>query len=115
MTATISITPQMLSPIESFCRYKYVLHTEGITYSGRLQFLQLCNSVLLTPPLAFLQHTTHFMKPLFSYDLNLRDKSGRKSWVSSSGVQKAWPIHYRPDQANVVFVAPDWSDLRLDG
>ncbi|KAH8892445.1 hypothetical protein GQ53DRAFT_793814 [Thozetella sp. PMI_491] len=96
--------------IEDFCRYKYVLHTEGVTYSGRLQFLQTCNSVLLTPPLAWLQHTTHLIKPVFSYDLHSTAKE-HKAWEPSSGVKNAWPIHYRPEQANTVFVAPDWSDL----
>ena len=99
-------------PIEDFCRYKYVLHTEGITYSGRLQFLQMCGSVLITPPLAWLQHTTHLMKPVFSRDLGLGSKNdGEESALVEEGVKKAWPVHYRPEQANVVFVAPDWSDL----
>jgi hypothetical protein len=97
-------------PIEDFCKYKYVLYTEGITYSGRLQFLQMCNSVLLTPPLAWLQHTTHLIRPVFSYDMDSAAQ-GREPWSPSSGVQEAWPTHYRPDQANTVFVAPDWSDL----
>ncbi|ERS95664.1 hypothetical protein HMPREF1624_07738 [Sporothrix schenckii ATCC 58251] len=96
--------------IEDFCRYKYTLHTEGITYSGRLQFLQLCESVLLTPPMAWLQHTTHLVRPLFSSDL-LYDKTGAPSWVASDGVQSAWPVHYSAAEANAVFVAPDWSDL----
>ncbi len=94
--------------IEEFCRYKYVLHTEGITYSGRFQFLQMCGSVLLTPPIAWMQHTTHLVKPLFSSDLRLEGKAG---WASSEGEQKAWPIHHKPAEANAVFVAPDWSDL----
>ncbi len=49
--------------MEDFCRYKYVIHTEGVTYSGRLQFLQMCASVLLTPPMAWRQHTTHLVRP----------------------------------------------------
>ena len=35
-------------PIEGFCKYKYVLHTEGVAYSGRFQFLQMCASVTIT-------------------------------------------------------------------
>ncbi|KAL1895921.1 hypothetical protein Sste5346_005020 [Sporothrix stenoceras] len=98
--------------IEDFCRYKYVLHTEGITYSGRLQFLQMCNSVLLTPPMAWLQHTSHLVKPLFSSYL-LPDNGGKSpSWMPSDGVQSAWPVHYTANEANAVFVAPDWSDLQ---
>jgi hypothetical protein len=55
--------------IEDFCRYKYVIHTEGVSYSGRLQFLQMCASVLLSPPIEWMQHTTHFVKPVFSGSL----------------------------------------------
>lgn len=96
--------------IEDFCRYKYVLHTEGVTYSGRLQFLQMCASVIITPPMAWLQHTTHLIKPLFSSSLGL-DRYMDWPWDPTEGEKKAWPVRYRPDEANMVFVRPDWSDL----
>ncbi|KAI1152506.1 glycosyl transferase family 90-domain-containing protein [Nemania diffusa] len=100
--------------IEDFCRYKYVLYTDGVTYSGRLPFLQMCGSVLLTPPIAWRQHTTHLLRPLFSHDLALTDAGGSAhEWAPSSpGVRAAWPTSYGPADANAVFVAPDWSDLR---
>ncbi|KAK3380930.1 glycosyl transferase family 90-domain-containing protein [Podospora didyma] len=94
--------------VEDFCRHKYVLHTEGVTYSGRLLFLQMCKSVLIAPPLAWLQHTTHLIRPLFSSDLYF---SGNKRWEPSEGEKAAWPEHYTPDEANAIFVSPDWSDL----
>lgn len=111
--------------IEEFCRYKYVLYTDGITYSGRLQFLQMCESVLITPPIAWMQHTTHLVKPLFSSDLDFggdypsraaegkgeEKNPGYQKWEPSEGEHRAWPTHYTPEEANVVFVAPDWSDL----
>jgi len=138
--------------IEDFCRYKYVLHTEGIAYSGRFQFLQMCASVVVTPPILWLQHTTHLVRPLFSSDLDLdleldkrgqettdkiggdaasadsnaakaagsgpatsrrsaKSGSGGGSWVPSQRVRNSWPVQYRPEEANIVFVAPDWSDL----
>lgn len=95
-------------PIEEFCRYKYVVHTEGVTYSGRFQFLQMCASVVLTPPIQWMQHVTHLARPVFSSDL-----PGKKSsrWEPSERVKRAWPVRYRPEEANIVFVAPDWSDL----
>ncbi|KAK3331920.1 hypothetical protein B0T19DRAFT_397740 [Cercophora scortea] len=140
-------------PIEDFCKYKYVVHTEGVTYSGRFQFLQMCASVVLTPPIQWMQHTTHLVRPLFSSSLDLepgphvdgtRQSSGassarthakakktagsgsassapasapagpgqeRRGWVPSERIRKAWPVQYEPDEANIVFVAPDWSDL----
>lgn len=92
--------------IEDFCRYKYVVHTEGITYSGRFQFHQLCRSVVLTAPLAWMQHTTHLVKPLYASDLSLDGQS----WKPTADEERAWP-HAAPDEANIVFVSPDWSNL----
>ncbi|KAI0202786.1 glycosyl transferase family 90-domain-containing protein [Astrocystis sublimbata] len=103
-----STAPMM---IEDFCRYKYVLYTDGVTYSGRLPFLQMCRSVLLTPPFAWHQRTTHLVRPLFSSDLGLGTPLHENEWAFSSDVRKAWPAHYSPAEANAVFVAPDWSDL----
>jgi len=108
--------------IEDFCRYRYVVHTEGVTYSGRFQFHQMCASVILTPPIQWLQHTTHLVRPLFSSSLELektrswkeREKKGeptRKRWVPTERIRKAWPAQYSADEANIVFVAKDWSDL----
>lgn len=96
-------------PIEDFCRYKYVLHTEGVTYSGRFQFLQMCGSVLLTPPLGWLQHATHLVRPVFSYDL-----VEGNAWEPGAMMRRAWPRSWsvkEEDGANAVFVRPDWSDL----
>lgn len=94
-------------PVEDFCRYKYVLHTEGVTYSGRFQFLQMCASVVLTPPIGWMQHATHLVRPLFSNTL----PGMEGAWQPSAGAQRAWPVSYAPDEANIVFVKPDWSDL----
>lgn len=94
-------------PIEDFCRYKYVLHTEGVTYSGRFQFLQMCASVVLTPPIGWMQHATHLARPLFSN--TLPGLAGR--WDVGAVMRRAWPVEYAPEEANIVFVAPDWSDL----
>ncbi|CAK7237342.1 hypothetical protein SCUCBS95973_009927 [Sporothrix curviconia] len=100
--------------IEDFCQYKYVVYTEGITYSGRFQFHQLCGSVVLTPPIAWLQHTSHLVRPLYAADLDLVDvddnNKNNYKWVPSPDEEKAWP-HATPDTANMVFVAPDWSNL----
>ncbi|KAI1325590.1 glycosyl transferase family 90-domain-containing protein [Xylariaceae sp. FL0255] len=107
--------------IEDFCRYMYVLYTDGTSYSGRLPFHQLCNSVLISAPIAWRQYTTHLIKPMFSSDLArfsettaIMEREQRDHPLSSlhnEGVQMAWPIHYGPDDANAVFVSPDWSDL----
>jgi hypothetical protein len=55
--------------IEDFCQYKYIVYTEGVTYSGRLPYHQACASVLLTPPLTYVTHTAHLLRPIFAEDL----------------------------------------------
>lgn len=147
--------------VEDFCRRRYIVHTEGITYSGRFQFHQLCASVVLTPPLAWMQHLTHLVRPVFSYDLpslaTAADDDENENASSSSSatkkkktttktierklrppkaydngvqeklhlapypapwVRQAWPRSYNHTSdtddeqgPNMVFVAPDWSDL----
>ncbi len=118
-------------PVEDFCRFRYVLHTEGVAYSGRFQFLQMCASVVLTPPIQWMQHTTHLVRPVFTADIpdlvrprppdrggeegeereKLAAARARGRAKARERARKAWPVSYRPDEANVVFVAPDWSDL----
>ncbi|KAI0454376.1 hypothetical protein F5B21DRAFT_243863 [Xylaria acuta] len=172
-------------PIEDFCRYRYIIHTEGVTYSGRFQFHNLCASVVITPPVAWVQHVTHLLRPVFSYALDpdapdtlpsspsSSSSSSRLSFRSLSSlfaadsqsqpqpqpqrqkqkkkkeeereeppkpqsgglprnpislgdrekppplspypapwVRSAWPTSYSAaSEANIVFVAPDWSDL----
>lgn len=99
-------------PIDEFCRYKYVVHTEGIAYSGRFQFLQMCKSVVLTPPIQWMQHVTHLARPVFSGDLLGKAKGmGPAAWAPSERVRRAWPVRYKAEEANIVFVEPDWSDL----
>ncbi|OTB15122.1 hypothetical protein K445DRAFT_61418 [Daldinia sp. EC12] len=104
--------------IEDFCRYRYVVHTEGVTYSGRFQYHQLCASVVLAPPIAWMQHLTHLVRPVFSYQLKGVERTatdgandGKLVPYPAAWVKAAWPTEYDPSEANIVFVAPDWSDL----
>lgn len=92
--------------IQDFCRYKYIIQTEGIGYSGRLQFHQLCESVVLSPPLEWMQHTTHLVKPAFSSTM-LGSGAGHPTVYE----RERWPKEYPLAQANMIFVAYDWSDL----
>jgi hypothetical protein len=46
---------------------------------------------------------------MFSSDIHASPGAG--GWEPSEGVTEAWPIHYPPEEANAVFVSPDWSDL----
>ncbi|KAI9047234.1 hypothetical protein LZ554_008688 [Drepanopeziza brunnea f. sp. 'monogermtubi'] len=48
--------------MDEHCQYKFVAHTEGVSYSARLQNLQNCRSVIVAHKLKWLQHHHHLMK-----------------------------------------------------
>ncbi|RFU28056.1 hypothetical protein B7463_g8281, partial [Scytalidium lignicola] len=103
--------------IEHFCRYRYVIYAEGVTYSGRLPYHQACASVLLSPPITYLQHTTHLIRPLFSWSLPLSSSSSVQNPPSKPvpnpdvKTNTSFPISYPPSQANAIFVSSNWDDL----
>jgi hypothetical protein len=82
------------------------LALKGITYSGRLPFHQSCRSIILTPPLSYLMHTTHLLRPIFSSSLPLSSPPPDQAVPNPR-----WPKSYPPSLANIIFVSPDWSDL----
>lgn len=51
-----------LKSMDEHCQYKYLVHTEGNSYSGRLKYLQQCRSVLLSPPMEWVTHYSHLMR-----------------------------------------------------
>lgn len=69
--------------IDGHCEYKYLAHVEGGSYSGRLKFIQMCRSVIVTHELKYIQHFHHLMN----------------SNASS------------PDQNTVVTPGEDWAEL----
>lgn len=49
--------------MEEHCRYKFAVHTEGTTWSGRLKYLLSCNSVIFIHPLRYMTHLYHLLRP----------------------------------------------------
>jgi hypothetical protein len=47
--------------MDEHCQYKFVAHTEGVSYSARLQNLQNCRSVVVAHKLKWIQHHHHLM------------------------------------------------------
>lgn len=45
-----------LKSMPEHCDYKYLAHTEGNSYSGRLKYLQACRSVIVAHKMDWLQH-----------------------------------------------------------
>ncbi|OAL71096.1 hypothetical protein A7D00_4759 [Trichophyton violaceum] len=51
-----------LRSMPEHCRFKYLAQTEGNSYSGRLKYLQSCNSVVISHSLEWIQHQSPLMK-----------------------------------------------------
>jgi Glycosyl transferase family 90 len=45
-----------LKSMPEHCQYKYLAHTEGNSYSGRLKYLQACRSVIIAHKMDWIQH-----------------------------------------------------------
>lgn len=110
--------------IEDFCRYRYVLYTEGVTYSGRLPYHQACESVLLMAPLTYLTYTTSSIKPIKAEDLmavcekrkEQEEKAASNTPPLKNGKQSSIPIlpTVSPKQwheANAIYISPTFSNL----
>lgn len=99
--------------IEEFCRYKYVVYSEGVTYSGRLPYHQACGSVLITAPLGWLTHTAWWMRPIEARDLlgafGGREDGRRDGVREGAAALLATVSDWR--EANAVYVSPGFGDL----
>ena len=55
-------TKQHCMTQDQLCRYRFPIHTEGYTYSGRLKYLQLCNSAPVVHKLRYMEHHHGLMR-----------------------------------------------------
>jgi len=51
-----------LRSMDQHCEYKFLAHTEGNSYSGRLKYLQNCRSVVIAHKLNWIQHHHTLMR-----------------------------------------------------
>ncbi|EXJ89791.1 hypothetical protein A1O3_02858 [Capronia epimyces CBS 606.96] len=51
-----------LKSMPEHCQYKYLAHTEGNSYSGRLKYLQSCQSVVVAHKMDWIQHHHPLMR-----------------------------------------------------
>lgn len=105
-------------PIEDFCMYKYVVYTEGVTYSGRLPYHQACESVLLTPPLTHLTHSSFLLRPISADELMVsfgfsepRENPPAFNGPPPKVIAPVLPTVEDWRHANTIYVAPDFSNL----
>ena len=51
-----------LKSMPEHCQYRYLAHTEGNSYSGRLKYLQACRSVVVAHKMDWIQHHHPLMR-----------------------------------------------------
>ncbi|TIA99181.1 hypothetical protein E3P94_00543 [Wallemia ichthyophaga] len=56
-----NIQPGDLLTMEEHCGYQFLVHVEGVAYSGRLKYLLQCHSVSVMHELKFIQHFHHLL------------------------------------------------------
>ncbi|KAK5062932.1 hypothetical protein LTR84_005008 [Exophiala bonariae] len=80
-----------LKPMPEHCQYKYLAHTEGNSYSGRLKYLQSCNSVVIAHKMDWIQHYHSLMKSkgpqqnFVEVQRNYSDLETKISWLENHG------------------------------
>lgn len=120
-TSTLCMLRYVLSQIpqfpNTFMKINLTNWQKGKTYSGRLPYHLGCKSIILTPAPTYALHTSHLLRPIFSS--LLLSSSNHPSTPTSPPASSyplpqtaiTWPLSYPPSQANIIYVAPDWSDL----
>lgn len=118
--AALNTSKENALAIEDFCRYKYVVYTEGVTYSGRLPYHQACESVLISAPLTYLTHTAWLMKPIMAGDLIVAFAKGggddTAPQVGEGNGREGVPLPLLQAvgdwrDANAIYVSPKFEDL----
>lgn len=56
-----NIQPGDMLTMEEHCGYQYLVHVEGVAYSGRLKYLLQCKSVSVMHEQKFIQHFHHLL------------------------------------------------------
>ena len=51
--------------LPEMCHYQYIIYTEGVTYSGRLKYTALCNSIQIGHNITFYEFWTHILEPYY--------------------------------------------------
>ncbi|EXJ90583.1 hypothetical protein A1O1_03686 [Capronia coronata CBS 617.96] len=78
-----------LKSMSEHCQYKYLAHTEGNSYSGRLKYLQSCKSVVVAHKMDWIQHHHPLMKSsgpqqnFVEVERSYDDLAEKISWLQS--------------------------------
>lgn len=78
-----------LMSMPEHCQYKYLAHTEGNSYSGRLKYLQSCESVVVAHKMDWIQHhhpllqSSGRLQNFVQVDRDYHDLESAMSWLQS--------------------------------
>jgi hypothetical protein len=78
-----------LKSMAQHCEYRYLAHTEGNSYSGRLKYLQACRSVVVAHTMDWIQHHHPLMRasgPQQNYvqvDRSFDDLEQKIAWLEA--------------------------------
>lgn len=87
------------------CDYKYIIYTEGITYSGRLKYTSLCNSIQIGYKIRFYEYWTHLLEP-FYVNVNSWDDAVDKMKDLEKDPKKAEKLARGPVDALKQYLTP---------
>lgn len=82
-----------LKSMPEHCQYRYLAHTEGNSYSGRLKYLQACKSVIVAHTMDWIQHHHPLMQasgPRQNYvevARDFHDLEEKISWLEAHDTQ----------------------------
>lgn len=88
-------TSTVLKSMDEHCQYKFLAHTEGNSYSGRLKYLQNCRSVIVAHTMDWYQHFSFLMdsdpkSPTQNYVQVSRDFSDLEDTIQALLNDDAW-------------------------
>lgn len=80
-----------LKSMPEHCQYKYLAHTEGNSYSGRLKYLQSCRSVVVAHKMDWIQHYHPLMRSsgprqnFVEVERNYENLAEKITWLQKHG------------------------------
>ncbi|KAG8624860.1 hypothetical protein KVT40_007927 [Elsinoe batatas] len=88
-----SSTKDDVLPMWDLCRYKYLIHTEGASYSGRGKYLQNCNSIVIMHDREWREHYDQLLVPegpeqnFVQVKRDWRDLETKINWLEAHPVE----------------------------
>ena len=76
--------PNTFKTLQEHCKYSYLMHTEGASYSARLKYIMLCSSAVILPRPWYSEFFYHMIEPWYHVvpvARNLKDLQGTLKYL----------------------------------